>query len=114
MLRMLLASEMLDYLVGPPAPEGTPRAQLQMQANVDINMREDVAWFDNLLSAIADNNQQEPSAVASKAQAIMALAEAIRYVQLGNPESILIDNGEPKDRDREDKEGTMEGTFPRA
>jgi len=104
MLRMLLASEVLDSLVGPPAPEGTPRARLQLQANMDINMREDDRWFDNLLHAIADNNKQEPSIVASKAQAIIARAEAIRYVQLGNPETILIDNDEPKDRDWVDEE----------
>lgn len=32
--------------------------------------------------------------VAGKAEAILARSEAIRYIQLGNPESILIDDGE--------------------
>lgn len=108
MLRMLLASEVLDGLVGPAAPIEAPRGQLQLKANIDINAREDDNWFDNLLSNIAEHNKQEVSAVASKARAIIARAEAIRYVQLGNPETILIDDGQPKDGNGEDDGETPE------
>ena len=54
MLRMLLASEHLDALVGPPAPTESPRGQIQLKANVDINTG-DPSWFDNLLANIAEH-----------------------------------------------------------
>lgn len=96
MLRMLLASELLDSLVGPPAEEGTFRSKLQIQVNADINIEEDENWFDNLLARIAEHRQQRLAVVETKARAVLAQAEAIRYVQLGNPEMIVIDDGSPK------------------
>jgi hypothetical protein len=96
MLRMLFASEMLDHLVGPPAPQGTPRGKLQLEANMDINTREE-AWFDNLIAAIAEHHGVAAEAIASKAAGVIAHCEAIRYVQLGNPETILIDDGRIRD-----------------
>ena len=94
MLRMLLASEMLDALVGPPAELEAPRGKIQSQANFDINVREEDGWFDNLLEGIAAHRGEAAATVASKAEAIIARSQAIRYVQLGNPETILIEDGE--------------------
>jgi hypothetical protein len=94
LLRMLLASEILDALVGPPAPKGTPRARLQTIANVEINSREFGDWYERLLGAIAKYRGEEFETVRSKARNVLARSEAIRYVQLGNPETILIDDGE--------------------
>src|SRR5205823_421219 len=54
MLRMILASEILDALVGLPADLGTPRGDIQLKANEDINLHEDEEWFDNLLKNIAE------------------------------------------------------------
>ncbi|MBX9590840.1 MAG: CHAT domain-containing protein [Hyphomonadaceae bacterium] len=94
MLRMLLASEMLDALVGPPAIPDTPRGKMQSQANIDINVREEDGWFDNLLERIAAHRGEALATVASKAETVIARSQAIRYVQLGNPEMILIEDGE--------------------
>jgi hypothetical protein len=93
---MQFASEVLDHLVGPPALPEEPRGRIQVKTNMDINAHEDENWFDNLLSNISEETGQDAKVVASKARAIMARAEAIRYVQLGNPETMLIDDGEPK------------------
>lgn len=41
MQRMLLASEVLDVLVGPPSGTTSPRGKLQLAANMDINVRQD-------------------------------------------------------------------------
>jgi hypothetical protein len=94
MLRMLLATEILDALVGPPDEEGTPRYDMQLAANIDINTREAGDWFENLLKAIATHRGEPVERIQSHARAVIARAEAIRYVQLGHPESILIDDGE--------------------
>lgn len=40
----------------------------------------------------------------AKAASVLARAEAIRYVQIGNPEMIIIDDGKTKDRLAEDYE----------
>ena len=93
MLRMTLASELLDELVGPPAPTESPRGQIQLKVNIDINAREDDAWFDNLLHNISEHRSQDIAIIQARARTIIARADSIRYVQLGNPETILIDDG---------------------
>jgi len=97
MLRMQFASEHLDRLVGPPAAPDSPRGRLQYAANMDINSFVE-AWYDNLLHRIAQHLGKPDDAIASQARGIVARSEAIRYVQLGNPESILIDDGSVRER----------------
>jgi hypothetical protein len=92
MQRMFLASETLNALVGPPDVEGSPRQTLQLQANVHINSYEP-DWFDKLLAGIAEHRNEELGDVARRAARAIAVSEAIRYIQLGHPESILIDDG---------------------
>lgn len=92
MLRMLLASEMLDALVGPPAPSESPRGEIQTATNMDINTG-DENWFDNLLDRIAKHRGDTRETVEAKARSVLVRSEAIRYLQLGNPETILIDDG---------------------
>ena len=95
MLRMLFASEILDGLVGFPSGADDERGRIQTTANVDINSGEE-AWYDNLLNRIAEHQAKDRAVFESKAKAILARCEAIRYVQLGNPETILIDDGKIK------------------
>ncbi|WFU16626.1 CHAT domain-containing protein [Bradyrhizobium sp. CB3481] len=92
MLRMAFASELLDELIGPPAPEGSPRSNLQLASNVDINLRQE-DWYGNLLANIARERNQGVDIIESRASAITARCESIRYIQLGNPETILVDDG---------------------
>jgi hypothetical protein len=92
MLRMLLASEMVHALVGPPAGPEAPQSKIQSAANLDINSY-DPDWYDNLLQRIADHRGEARTAVEQRMVGVMARSEAIRYVQLGNPETILIDDG---------------------
>ncbi|MBR0704563.1 CHAT domain-containing protein [Bradyrhizobium diazoefficiens] len=94
MLRMLLASEILDSLVGPPQESGSARAKLQTNVNVEINSGEHEDWFERLLAAISEVTGRTMEHVRIRARAVIARSEAIRYVQLGNPETILIDDGE--------------------
>ncbi|HML07875.1 MAG TPA: CHAT domain-containing protein [Xanthobacteraceae bacterium] len=102
MLRRFLASELLDALVGPPGDADTPQGKLLVKAGEDIDVREDNHWFDNLLERIAENRGQHLAAIQAKAQSLIARAEAIRYIQLGNPELIIIDDGKTRERLAED------------
>jgi hypothetical protein len=97
MLRMLLASEMLDHLVGPPAPPDSPRGRIQAAANMDINIG-DEGWYDKLLDRIVVHRGETRERVVSRAAGILARFEAIRCFQLGNPETILIDDGTIRDQ----------------
>jgi len=97
MVQMLFASEMLDYLVGPPEPEGSPRWGMQTAANIDINSGEE-RWFDNILDRVAIHLGQERNSLESRAKGFIGRTEAIRYVQLGSPEQILIDDGQIRAR----------------
>ena len=63
-----------------------------------INVKEDDGWFDNLLRRIATHRGQDLAVIEAKARSIIARAEAIRYIQLGNPESIIIDDGKTRER----------------
>lgn len=93
MLRMSFSTELLDELIGPPGPEGSVRWKLQLAANIDINSREDENWYTNLLEAIAKERNLPLGSIESKARDLMARCDSIRYIQLGNPETILIDDG---------------------
>lgn len=96
MQQMLLASEILDVLVG-PITAGPARERLQEEANVHINGG-DGGWYEWLHDAIAAHRHERPEEIARRARAIVARSEAIRYVQLGNPENILIDDGSIEDQ----------------
>ena len=89
MLRMLFASELLDKLVSPPAPLNTPRGKLQIEANIEINSG-DPDWYDKLLGRIAAFRHEPLVNVIEQAEDFIARSEAIRYIQLGSPESILV------------------------
>jgi len=80
MQRMFLASETLNALVGPPDLEGY------------INSYEP-DWFDKLLAGIARHRDEKLGDVARRAARAIEASEAIRYIQLGHPENILIDDG---------------------
>ncbi|WP_461344283.1 CHAT domain-containing protein [Brevundimonas sp. GN22] len=92
MLRMTVASEILDELVNKPDGVFTPRGQLQAAANNYINLGLP-DWYERLLVDIAGHRDQTVEVVTRLAEQIVARCEAIRYVQLGHPENILIDDG---------------------
>ncbi|MGH6616351.1 CHAT domain-containing protein [Sphingomonas sp.] len=88
MLRMVLASETTDGIVADPAAS----AEIKRRANMDINSG-DPDWYAKLLTNVQEVTALEEGVVRRKARAIMARSEAIRYIQLGSPEAITIDDG---------------------
>lgn len=92
MLRMTVASEILDELVNTADGVFTPRGRLQTEANRYINTGMP-DWYERLIADIARHRGERIEVVTSLAERVVARSEAIRYVQLGHPENILIDDG---------------------
>ena len=95
MLRMSLATEIIMATVGFP---GTPAYNaLQSKANVEINAH-DPNWFANLVGRIAKFRELDIGAAQALVQKVIARSDAIRYTQLGNPETILLSDDSVVDR----------------
>lgn len=92
MQRMTVTSEILDALVNKADGVFTPRGRLQTEANRYINTGMP-DWYERLLADIARHRGETVDGVAILAERVVARSEAIRYVQLGHPENILIDDG---------------------
>jgi len=92
MLRMTLVSEILDEVVGTPMTEARNREDvhdLQVRANFWINSRE-IDWYDRFLSELAELVGRDEAPIRHRAAGVIARSEAVRYIQLGNPEIIRI------------------------
>ncbi|AUW47155.1 CHAT domain-containing protein [Rhizobium leguminosarum] len=87
MLRMCLATEVIIALVGPPG--SATYNELQGKANYEINGH-DPEWFEKLIERIAKIRDVDIEASRRLAQKVVARSDAIRYTQLGNPETIIL------------------------
>lgn len=88
LLRMTLATETVDAMV----KDRKAGMRLKAVANIDINSGHP-EWYDRMLVNIAAASGLEEAAVRRRARGVLARSEAIRYVQLGSPEAITIDDG---------------------
>ena len=93
MLRMLLASEIVGELVAAEHGDFSNRESIQMKANMDINSGEE-RWFENLVQNVAEIRNETVEAATNHVQRVIAHSEAVRYVQLGNPETIKVSSEE--------------------
>jgi hypothetical protein len=91
MLRMLLAFEIVVELVDAEHGDFSNRESVQMKANTDINSGEE-RWFENLIQNVAEVRHETVEAATNHIQRVIAYSEAIRYIQLGNPEAIKVSN----------------------
>lgn len=92
MQRMIVTSEILDGLVNKADGPFTARGRIQSAANLNINTGKP-DWYERLLADIARHRGETVEAVTTLAERVVARSEAIRYIQLGHPENILIDDG---------------------
>lgn len=88
LMRMVLGTDMVNGIV----KDEDLATNLKIRANFHINGREP-DWYDAIIADIAEATHSEPAVVARRTRNIMARSDAVRYVQLGWPESILIDDG---------------------
>jgi hypothetical protein len=94
MLRMTLATEIIHELIGLSQGSSSPQGKIQVKANMDINYYGGDIWYDNLISNISRHLNQPKEVISGKAEEIVSRSEAIRYLQLGHPENILITSQE--------------------
>lgn len=87
MLRMSLATEIVMELVAEPGL--VAYSDIHLEANVEINSGDEL-WFDKLIDRIAEFKQIDRSVAEKAVQKVVARSDAIRYVQLGNPETIVL------------------------
>lgn len=95
MLRMVFVGEILDHRIGrPDSPARTTDKveELNVRANVAVNTGQS-DWYEKFLQDLAEHLGEDFEATRSKARSVIARCEALRYVQLGSPEHILIDDG---------------------
>ncbi|TBF65688.1 CHAT domain-containing protein [Rhizobium leguminosarum] len=89
MIRMWFASDVLDDLIGRSVDFQRERILLQNETNNDINVgRPD--WYHRMLDALSKVMKIDRADVERKAKAAMSRSEAIRYVHLGSPETMII------------------------
>ena len=92
MLRMQYQSEIFDYVFGPITSEvRKDRAvfDLQSEGNHIINFG-NLDWYEQIVTKIAEFTEKPYHEIIRKAEAALSRSETIRYVQLGNPETIVI------------------------
>lgn len=92
MLRMQFQSEIFDHVFGPLSSEERRKKDvfdLQARGNQIINFG-DVDWYEQVLTIIAEHTSIPYENILKKAETALARSETIRYVQLGNPETIII------------------------
>ncbi|EEQ94435.1 Hypothetical protein OINT_2001664 [Brucella intermedia LMG 3301] len=95
MLRMSLATEINIALVG--VPGSAAYNELQKRANFEINGL-DPRWFEKLVGRIATVRGIEIDVARTLVQKVVSRSDAIRYTQLGNPETIVLSDQSVLDR----------------
>lgn len=89
-----MSQELADALIGPP---GGVRDELLKHVNYAIHTNQP-NWFDLILEHLVATNGWTHEYAESRAVDVIAGSESIRYVQLGNPGTILIDEGSIRKR----------------
>lgn len=92
-LRLTMGKDLLDHLEGRGVLE-TKAARGVFQIALRAVVRGGPNWFDAVREAITASSHAEPRVIDGEMQAGIAFSEAIRYVQLGNPERITVGSRE--------------------
>ena len=92
MQRMFLTGEILGVLMK-GKDERFMRHKVEIETSLAINRAGYVDWYEKLLAAITEHQKESLASITQKARDVLARSESIRYVQLGNPETIIIDDG---------------------
>lgn len=94
MQRMVFVTEILRELDGAGTTLSDSQiADLQMAANTDIN-RGDHDWYRRFLTGLSASVGESEDEIRSKISTWATLVDVMLYVQLGNPESIIIKSSE--------------------
>lgn len=88
-LRMELVTDIIRGLEVAGYFDEQSRSRFMLETNTDLNpLRPD--WFDRLRNRVMENGTLDRDAWDRKVPDLIAGSDAIRYVHLGNPESIIV------------------------
>lgn len=91
MLRMQLLSDLLRPLAQLGHLTEEKRREIHAFGNIQINKRNN-DWYEDVINMAAAESSLAPSVVRDVFCKAISLSDTIRYVQIGNPEYILIDD----------------------
>jgi len=86
---MQAVTDLLRPLIGKKITEQQYR-QIHTELNKSINIEEDRGWLATLINLVANETGLGAPEVHSMFRRAIAYSETIRYIQIGNPEAILI------------------------
>jgi hypothetical protein len=89
MLRMQAVSDLLKPMIGKRLNEQQYH-QIHTDLNKSINIEEDRDWLGSLINLVANQTGLGTREIHSMFRRAIPYSETIRYIQIGNPESILI------------------------
>jgi hypothetical protein len=99
MLRMQLLTDLLNPFVDDHSISVKQMRKIHASGNAAINLL-DPEWFEDLINAVAVETGIDIRDVRTRFRNAIATSEAIRYVQLGSPESVILDDQARLDGDR--------------
>ncbi len=88
MLRMVLGFDLVAAFIA----DKDAAHELRTKANLHINT-DNPEWHSAILDDIAQASKMDLAVVRKKAYGVLSASEAIRYVQIGSPEFIRVDDG---------------------
>jgi hypothetical protein len=107
MLRMTYVTEVIEALRtnGGKAYHGVDFDEATLRANVAINNRRP-GWFETFVNELSSQTTQSTDVVKSDIGRWASMTDSMKYVQLGNPESIVIVEENATDVFQEELRGT--------
>lgn len=91
MLRMQLLTDILDRFASAGHLSTLDRNRIHTLGNTEINAL-NPDWLDEVETQIASSAKLAKADVMSRVDDAIPLSDTIRYIQVGNPESILVDD----------------------
>jgi hypothetical protein len=99
MLRMQLLTDLLQTFVDDGRMTEEQMAKVHERGNHYINLL-DPDWFEAAIAACAEETALDADLVRTRFKQAIATSDAIRYVQLGSPESLILDDQVRMDGER--------------
>lgn len=91
MLRMQLLTDLLKELTVAGYLTDEKRIQINGFGNYEINIG-NFEWYDEIINAVSLETPLGPQEIRSIFRKVIPLSDSIRYISMGNPETILIDD----------------------
>ena len=97
MLRMQLLSDLLRPCLAKNLFSFDDYKEIHTAGNIAINTRRS-DWFELVVGMVAERGSLLPNQVRGHFRAVLPFSDTIRYIQIGNPETVLVDDASTMQR----------------